>query len=68
MKKFFAMLIAAVVVFSMAGCVATKILHCDGCNTEVRVKESSNMTEDWIVYCGPCNEKIFGDDPLLGNK
>ena len=45
----------------------TKILHCDHCGTEIKVSESSNMEEDWIIYCETCNEELFGDDPLLGN-
>lgn len=44
----------------------TRIVHCDHCGEAVEIEEDSNMTEDWIIYCGPCNEKLFGDDPLLG--
>lgn len=46
----------------------TKILHCDHCGEEVEVKESSNMEEDWIIYCEKCNEELFADDPLLGKQ
>ncbi len=48
----------------LCGC-KTKTLHCDHCGEEVTVNESSNMEEDWIVYCETCNEELFGDDPLL---
>ena len=32
---------------------------------EVEVSESSNMEEDWIIYCAECNEELFDGDPLL---
>lgn len=66
MKKRVLALTAALVLL-LCGCGAAKILHCDGCGKELRVKASSNMEEDWILYCDACNEEFFGDDPLLGN-
>lgn len=69
MKKFIGIIFVVVCVFLvMTGCGKTKTLHCDNCNKEVEVKEKSNMTEDWIIYCETCNEELFGDDPILGNN
>ena len=65
MKKITAFILTGLLLLSLTSC-ATKVLHCDHCGTEVKVKESSNMEEDWIIYCADCNEKLFGDDPLLG--
>ena len=59
-------LIWIIVLTALSACGKTKILHCDHCGTEVKVKESSNMEEDWIIYCETCNEELFGDDPILG--
>lgn len=42
----------------LSSCGATKTLHCDGCGKDVTVSESSNMEEDWLVYCEDCNEEI----------
>ncbi len=66
MKKWMYWLIIGCLLLAMVGCGQTKILHCDHCQTEVTVAEDSNMEEDWTVYCEECNEKLFGDDPLLG--
>lgn len=69
MKKVLLLLIAIMtLLLCMAGCSKTKTLHCDNCNKEVTVDADSNMEEEWLVYCDECNEKLFGDDPLLGNN
>ncbi len=67
MKKILIAVMTLFVLLTMFGCKA-KTLHCDHCGKEVSVRESSNMEEDWIIYCDACNEKLFGDDPLLGGK
>ena len=66
LKKVLVILSVLALLLSLAACGAAKILTCDGCGAEVKVKESSNMEEDWIIYCASCNEEFFGDDPLLG--
>ena len=66
MKKVMILLSVAVLLLALAACGAAKILHCDACGQEISVKESSNMEEDWIIYCESCNEELFGDDPILG--
>jgi len=64
MKKSIIALFLLFIILFAAGC-KKKILHCDSCNAEISVKESSNMEEDWIIYCAECNEELFGNDPLL---
>lgn len=66
MKKFIAILLALLLTRYLCSCSA-KDLTCDRCGKSVVVSESSNMEEDWIIYCAECNEELFGDDPLLGN-
>ena len=68
MKKFLIVTAILCLLLSLAGCGEKKILHCDHCKKEVTVKASSNMEEDWTIYCEACNEKLFGDDPLLSGK
>ena len=68
MKKALCIVTLAIMLFVMTGCVKTRTLHCDACKKEVTVKESSDMQEDWIIYCEACNEELFGDDPILGNN
>lgn len=68
LKKILVAIIALSVLVCFAGCGAKKTLHCDNCQAEVQVDEDSNMTEEWILYCEPCNEELFGDDPILGNN
>lgn len=67
MKKILIALMILLALLTMFGC-KTKTLHCDHCGKEVTVEESSNMEEDWVIYCKECNEKLFADDPLLGAK
>ncbi|MBR5479159.1 MAG: hypothetical protein IKU84_03190 [Clostridia bacterium] len=68
MKKILIFALLAALLISVCGCVKMKTLVCDGCQKEVQVAESSNMTDEWIIYCEECNEKFFGDDPLFGGK
>ena len=60
MKKLVCLLAVAALLLTAAACGATKTLHCDGCGVEVTVEADSNMEEDWIIYCGPCNQELFG--------
>ncbi len=61
------LILALLLSLSVAGCGENKILHCDHCNAEVEVGNKSNMTEEWIIYCEECNEKLFGDDSALND-
>lgn len=68
MKKLLCLIITSALIFALCGCIKMKTLSCDGCGTEVSVRESSNMTDEWIIYCEECNEEFFGDNPLLSGK
>lgn len=68
MKKTVLVFMVISLCFAVTGCAGTKVLHCDNCQNEVQVKESSNMEEDWTIYCAQCNEELFGDHPILGAK
>lgn len=68
MKRIVIMFFVLVILLSLSACVKTKVLHCDHCGKEVSVRQDSNMEEDWTIYCEECNEKLFGDDPVLGNN
>ena len=67
MKKGLCLLLVAMVLLGLSGCGEPKILHCDSCGQEVKVDNDSKMEEEWIVYCEECNEKLLGDDPILGD-
>ncbi|MBR6514084.1 MAG: hypothetical protein IKT46_04535 [Clostridia bacterium] len=58
LKKSILLILALLLLVSFGGCGEKKILHCDNCNTEVKVDADSNMTEDWIIYCNSCNEAL----------
>lgn len=67
MRKILVGLSLAIICCLFGGCGEKQILHCDHCGGEVRARADSGMTEEWILYCGPCNQELFGDDPLLGD-
>ena len=52
------MLLSFCLMLSIIGCEESKILQCDGCGKEVEVEESSNMEDDWIVFCEECSEDL----------
>ena len=66
MKKRISLLLVLLLLLGLTACVEKKTVHCDHCGAAVEIDADSNMEEDWIIYCGPCNEELFGDDPLLG--
>ena len=62
MKKIMLFTLILLIMLCAAGC-KTKTLHCDHCGTEISVKENSHITEEWILFCDECNEKLFDGDP-----
>ncbi len=64
MKKIIALIMAISMLSFLASCGEKKILTCDGCNKEVEVEASSNMTDEWTVYCSDC-EKELGLDTIV---
>ena len=60
-KRILALVIVLALMLTLAACGGEKrIVHCDHCGDEVKIDADSNMEEDWIIYCGPCNEALFG--------
>ena len=64
-KTLLCLLLAALLLLSLTACGPKKTVHCDACGEAVEIEASSNMEEDWIIYCGPCNEELFGDNPVV---
>ena len=64
MKKLIVLLLALSMLTFLASCGEKKFLHCDNCNKEVEVDASSNMEEDWSVFCSDC-EKELGLDTIV---
>ena len=64
MKKVI-LLLVVLCLLSCVSCAEKKVLHCDGCGIEIKVKSSSNMDEDWIIYCNDCNKDIIDEESLF---
>ena len=62
--KLLSVLLAVFMLLTLCSCGKKKILHCDNCGKAVEVKESSNMEEDWTIYCKEC-EKELGLDNIV---
>ena len=65
MKKLICALLAVLMLLSMTACGPKKPVHCDACGEAVEIEADSNMTDEWLIYCGPCNEELFGDNPVV---
>lgn len=65
MKRCIAMLLALTVLLTLAACGKTKTVHCDRCGKDISIEASSNMTDEWIIYCSECEEEVFGDNPVV---
>ena len=68
MKQLMFLLLMMIFLLFSAACGEPKVLHCDNCDAEVTVDASSNMEDDWSIYCEACNEELFGDDPVLNGE
>lgn len=58
MKKVFCL--ALVLVMILGGC-GTRKLTCDGCGAAITVREKSNVTDEWIVFCSTCEKELMDD-------
>ena len=58
MKK--VLCLALVIVMFLTGC-GLRTLTCDGCGKAITVREKSNVTEDWIVFCSTCEKELLKD-------
>lgn len=64
MRKILCLLLAVVLILTLVGC-GKRIVICDGCGAEIKVRKNSNITEEWIVYCADCEQELFGEDGLI---
>ena len=64
MKKITAVILIAIMIFTLSAC-ASKTLHCDNCNKEIKVSEKSNVEEDWILFCSECEKELFGEEGIV---
>ncbi|MBE6587116.1 MAG: hypothetical protein E7647_01725 [Ruminococcaceae bacterium] len=62
MKKIIVLVLAVSMLCFLGSCGEKKILHCDSCNKEVEVDASSNMDEDWTVFCSECEPDVALDE------
>ena len=58
MKKILCFVLALAMALAVSGCGKTKTLTCDGCGKTVEVSESSNMTDEWLVFCEDCQDDV----------
>ena len=56
-KKAVLLILTVIISVSLTACGEKKILHC-----EIKVNASSEMTEEWIIYCAKCEKELIGDD------
>ena len=54
-KKLLCLLL--VVMLLLSGC-GKKTLTCDGCGREITVNAGSDVTDEWILYCAECEQKL----------
>lgn len=62
-KKSLVLFMTAMLAITLAGCGESKVVHCDHCGAEIKLSGSSNVDEDWTVYCDDC-EKELGLDKI----
>lgn len=56
MMKIKILLITAVLFAALPSGCGTRIVHCDNCGKEIKVKVNSNVTEEWILFCDECGD------------
>ncbi len=55
LKKVLIFVLVCTMLLCLVGCGGgEKTLHCDRCNTEIKVDADSNMDESWIIFCEDC--------------
>lgn len=64
-KRILSLLILAAMVLALAACGEPKTVHCDRCGAEIVLEADSNIDEEWILFCGDCEEELYGDNPLI---
>ena len=38
---------------------------CDGCGAQIQVDADSNITDEWILFCGTCEKELFGEEGIV---
>ena len=64
MKKIVCLMLALVLMLTLVAC-GKRIVTCDGCGGDIEVKNNSNVTDEWILYCSKCEVELFGEDGLI---
>ena len=64
MKKKIICLLVVVLLLSLVGC-GKRTVTCDNCGKDIQVPASSNVSDEWILYCGTCEVELFGEDGLI---
>ena len=63
-KKMICLVLILVWILTLVGC-SKETVTCDGCGAEIQVQSSSNVTDEWIVYCRTCELELFGEDGIV---
>ena len=63
-KRMISLLLILVFMLTLVAC-SDKTVTCDGCGAEIQVQSSSNITDEWIVYCRTCELELFGEDGII---
>lgn len=65
MKKVIFLILAFCLTLTMASCGKTRTVTCDHCGEAITIPDTSNITEEWIVYCKTCELALFGEDGVV---
>lgn len=60
LKKIACILLALTVILSFTAC-KTETYKCARCGTDVKVKASSPVTDEWTIFCEDCEEYVFDE-------
>ena len=63
-KKMICLLLILAWLLTLVGC-GTRTVTCDGCGAEISVKENSNVTDEWTLFCSQCEKDLFGEDGIV---
>lgn len=58
MKRVLLIMLALLMMTALCACGEQKQLQCDGCGTMVSVNADSDMTDEWLIYCGECEKEL----------
>ena len=64
-RKLLCLFLVVVMLLTLVACGQKRTVICDGCGTEITVKDNSNITDEWIVFCEKCELELFGEDGVV---